>query len=186
VTDALIGTMGLDAADWLKLFGHFLMLSLLAIGGAITTAPDMHRLIVGQQGWLSDAQFSASIALAQAAPGPNVLFVAVLGFNVAGLAGALVTLAGTLLPSTLLTLSVTRWGDKRRESRALRAFTSGLAPLTLGLLLATGWILTEPVRGSLGAMLLVPFTVTLMLVTKISPIWLVAAGALAGVFGMAG
>ena len=75
---------------------------------------------------------------------------------------------------------------KRRESRALRALTAGLSPLTLGLLLATGWILTEPVRGSAGAMLLVPFTVALMLKTKISPIWLVAAGAVAGALGMAG
>ena len=68
----------------------------------------------------------------------------------------------------------------------MRAFTAGLAPLTLGLLLATGWILTEPVRGSPGAMLLVPFTVASMLMTKISPIWLVAAGAVAGALGLAG
>ncbi|HMS04436.1 MAG TPA: chromate transporter, partial [Burkholderiaceae bacterium] len=66
----------LGAADWLTLFTHFLSLSLLAVGGAITTAPDMHRYLVGSQHWLSDAQFNASIAIAQAAPGPNVLFVA--------------------------------------------------------------------------------------------------------------
>jgi chromate transporter len=180
------GAHGLEAGVLLSLFLHFGMLSLLAIGGAITTAPDMQRFVVGDKGWLSDAQFTASVAIAQAAPGPNVLFVAVVGWNIAGLSGVAATLAGSLLPSTTLALSATRWGAQRRESRALRAFTAGLAPLTLGLLLATGWILTEPVRGSLGAMLLVPFTVTLMLVTKISPIWLVAAGALAGVFGMAG
>ena len=86
------------------------MLSLLAIGGAITTAPDMHRYVVDEHHWISDAQFSASIAIAQAAPGPNVLFVAVLGWNVAGPLGALATMAGTLLPSTALTLVATRWG----------------------------------------------------------------------------
>jgi len=69
-------------ASWLDLFTHFASLSLLAVGGAITTAPDMHRYLVGEQGWLSDAQFSSSIALSQAAPGPNVLFVALLGWNV--------------------------------------------------------------------------------------------------------
>ena len=76
------------ASDLLALFGHFLVLSLLAVGGAITTAPDMHRYLVVDQRWLSDAQFTASVALAQAAPGPNVLFVAVLGWNVAGALGA--------------------------------------------------------------------------------------------------
>ena len=68
------------------------MLWLLAVGGAITTAPDMHRFVVDEHHWLTDAQFSASVALAQAAPGPNVLFVAVIGWNVAGPLGALATM----------------------------------------------------------------------------------------------
>ena len=62
--------------DWLQLFLHYMMLSLLSIGGAISTLPDMHRYLVAQQGWLSDAQFNASVSIAQAAPGPNVLFIA--------------------------------------------------------------------------------------------------------------
>ena len=99
---------------------HFLVLSLLAVGGAITTAPDMHRYIVAEHHWISDAQFSASVAIAQAAPGPNVLFVAVLGWNVAGPLGALATMSGTLLPSTALTLVATRWGA-RRQRNARRA-----------------------------------------------------------------
>ena len=65
----------LSAADWLALFVHFMSLSLLAIGGAITTAPDMHRYLVDEQPWITDGQFGSSVALAQAAPGPNVLFV---------------------------------------------------------------------------------------------------------------
>eukprot|EP01136_Pigoraptor_vietnamica_P012035 Opistho-1_new@3875 len=94
--------MMLNQPDLLALFLHFLMLSLLAIGGAITTAPEMHRWLVGEQHWLTDTQFSSSIAIAQAAPGPNVLFVAVLGWNVAGLNGALAAMAGIMLPSTTL------------------------------------------------------------------------------------
>jgi chromate transporter len=110
----------------------------------------------------------------------------VVGWNIAGLAGVAATLAGSLLPSTTLALAASRFGEQRRDSRAMRAFTTGMAPLTLGLLLATGWVLTEPVRSSLGAMLLVPLTVLLLVGTKISPIWLVAMGALAGALGWAG
>jgi chromate transporter len=180
----LIGSHGLSAAEWLSLFSHFMMLSLLAVGGAITTVPDMQRFVVREQGWLNDAEFNACIALAQAAPGPNVLFVAVIGFNVGGLAGVVATMAGTLLPSTTLALSVTRWGDRNRESRGMRAFTTGLAPLTIGLLVSTGWILLQPARShALNAAVLVVFTLLLMLRTRLSAVWPIAAGALAGAMG---
>jgi chromate transporter len=185
----LLGPLGLSATDWLALFGHFLVLSLLAIGGAMTTAPEMQRFIVGHQGWLSETQFSASIALAQAAPGPNVLFVAVIGFNVGGVAGAMATLVGTLLPSTLLTLYATRWGERRRDARLLRAFRFGLAPLTLGLLLATGWILFEPAAAGdarWGSTMLAATTLAVMLRTRSSPLVPIALGAVAGAMGLAG
>jgi len=123
------------------------------------------------------------VAIAQAAPGPNLLFVAVVGWNIAGLAGVAATLAGSLLPSTTLALAAARYGDRYREARTMRAFSAGMAPLTLGLLLATGWVLTAPVRNSWGAMLLVPLTVLLLLKTAVSPIWLVAAGAVVGAMG---
>jgi chromate transporter len=176
-------TTALSAADWLGLFAHFLMLSMLAIGGAIATAPDMHRYVVAERGWLSDEQFTSSIALAQAAPGPNLLFVAVIGWNVAGVVGAAVTMIGILIPSTTLALAVSRWGTQRRNSRGVRAFTAGMAPLTLGLLVATGWVLTEPMRTSIGASALVVATVGTMWRTKLSPTWMIGAGAIVGALG---
>ena len=175
----------LSLADLAALFGHFVVLSLLAVGGAITTAADMHRYLVNEHGWLTDAQFNASIALAQAAPGPNVLFVAVLGYNTAGLAGAALTMLGMLLPSTTLALWASRWGRAHRETHSLRAFTAGMAPLTLGLLLATGWLLTEPSRERPGALLLVALSTLVMARTRWSPIWLVALGAGVGALGYA-
>jgi chromate transporter len=180
------GAHGLDGGVLLDLFLHFGMLSLLAIGGAITTAPDMQRYVVGERGWIDDLQFTASVAIAQAAPGPNVLFVAVVGWNVAGLSGVLAALTGSLLPSATLALAASRYSEQRRDARFVRAFTAGLAPLTIGLLLATGWVLTEPIRSSPGALLLVPCTVAALLNSRLSPVWLVAAGALAGALGMAG
>jgi chromate transporter len=178
----------LSAAELLGLFAHFTLLSLLAVGGAITTASDMHRYVVVQHGWITDTQFSASVAIAQAAPGPNVMFVAVIGWNVAGAWGALATMLGTLLPSTALTLFATRWAARRRDSRGVRAFTSGMAPITVGLLLATGWVLAEPFVADAahrsGAIVLIAVTVLLMLKTRLSPIWLVAMGAVVGAVGL--
>ena len=139
----------MTAADWLSLFLHYLMLSLLAVGGAITTAPDMHRYLVHEQKWLTDPQFSASIAIAQAAPGPNVLFIALLGWNVglnaggmwSALFGMAVSMLGIMIPSTTLTYLAARWGHENRELRGVRAFKQGMAPIVVALLVATGWIL---------------------------------------------
>jgi chromate transporter len=179
-------THGLSAQDLLALFGHFTLLSLLAVGGAITTAPDMHRYVVGERAWLTDAQFTASVALAQAAPGPNVLFVAVVGWNVGGVVGVLAALVGSLLPSATLALAAGRWGDRHRQSRLARAFTAGMAPLTLGLLLSTSWVLLEPTRSHGASIALVLLTVLVMLRSKLSPLWLMAAGALVGALGGVG
>ena len=179
----LWGPQNIGASEWLQLLAHFMVLSLLAVGGAITTVPDMQRFVVQDKSWLTDAQFSNCIALGQATPGPNVLFVAVIGYAVGGLAGVLACLLGTLLPSTTLALAASRWGDKHRHTLAARSFSAGLAPLTIGLLLATAWILLRPAGGSWTVVVLVVSTLWLMLRSKHSPVWAMAAGAAASALG---
>ena len=181
--------------DWLGLFLQYLSLSLLSIGGAITTAPDMHRYLVDQQGWLTDAQFNASIAIAQAAPGPNVLFVALLGWNVGlnaggtltGLLGVLLAMTGILIPSTTLTYLAASWGHRNRELRAVRAFKQGMAPIVVALLIATGWILATANSNSSDNWQLWLVTIVASLLvwqSKIHMLWLLGAGALLGWFGL--
>ena len=192
----------LTAADWLAMLTQFLALSLLSIGGVITTAPDMHRSLVADHHWLTDGQFNASIALAQAAPGPNVLFVALLGWHVglnsggglgngwlgwaSALLGVLLSMLGILLPSTTLTFAASRWGHNTRELRAVRAFKQGLAPVVVALLMATGWILTvahgaPALHWPLWA--LTSVTAIVVWRTKLHLLWLLGAGALAGALG---
>jgi chromate transporter len=170
----------LGAADWWGLFAQFLMLSLLAIGGAIGTAPEMHRYLVEQRHWMTDEQFSAAIAIAQAAPGPNLLFVAVLGWGVAGFLGVCTTMLGMLIPSTTLALAAARWGEARRQTRGVQAFVNGMAPLTVGLVLSSGWILALPSRGDIALLATIAATVVVCLRTKTSPVWLICAGAVVG------
>lgn len=174
-------------SDLPTFFVHFLTLSLLSVGGAMSTAPEMHRFLVAERGWLGDADFTTAIALAQAAPGPNVLFVPVLGFQIAGVVGAAAALVGILLPSTLLSLGVSRWGSRRREVPLVRAFTHGLAPVTVGLTFSSGWVLALPfVRDPAhrwGGLVLIACTALLMLRTRVATMWLIAAGAIAGALG---
>jgi chromate transporter len=172
----------LSAGELAALFGHFLLLSLLAIGGAITVAPEMHRVLVDRMALLTDAQFNASIAIAQAAPGPNVLFVAVMGYQAGGLVAALVALTAIMLPSTTLALAASRWGHARREWRPVQAFKAGMAPIVIALLMATGWILAAATPGWRHLVLTVAAAL-LVWRTRIHLLWLIAAGAVAGALG---
>ena len=175
--------MNLYGADGWALFIHFLAMSMLAVGGAIAVTPEMHRYLVDERGWIDDTQFSAAIALAQAAPGPNVLLVPVLGYVVAGYAGAAVALAGMLIPSTTLALAATRWGLRRREQRGVRAFVAGMAPITIGMLLSSGGVLTQPIAKLPAAWALLAVTIVLSLRTRLNPVWMIALGAAVGAAG---
>ncbi len=181
---ASLGLHGLGWADVAALWLHFMVLSMLAVGGALTTAPDMQRWLVVDQGWIDSAQFTSSVAIAQAAPGPNLLFVALVGWNVAGAAGVLATMSGIMIPSSLLALAAGRYGQRNADSLAVRAFTAGLTPLTLGLLAATAWVLTAPTRDRWGAAVLLLATVLASVRFKVGPMWLIAAGALVGALGL--
>jgi len=178
----------MNTAACAGLFLHFLMLSPMSIGGAITTVPEMHRYLVDQTGWLTETDFTTSIALAQAAPGPNILFVAVLGWNVAGLLGAIAAMGGIMLPSTLLTLSATRWARANREHLGVRAFSAGMMPLTLGLIIATGWLLALPFLRAddhrWSTLALIATTVLLTLKTRLGLVWMVLGGGVLGALGL--
>ncbi|WP_295550207.1 chromate transporter [Limnohabitans sp. Rim8] len=198
----MILELQLSVGDWLALFNHFLSLSLLAVGGAIILAPDMHRFLVEENHWLTDQQFSSSIALAQSAPGPNVLFVGLIGWNVglnagAGLGGGwisvalsalgmLISLLGIMLPSSILTYTTTRWAHKHRDNRGVRAFKLGMAPVVIALLVSTGWLLTashnNPMR-DWPLWVLTMVAMGLVWRTRIHLLWLIGAGAVLGALG---
>jgi chromate transporter len=188
-------SIALSATDWLSLLLHFMLLSLLSVGGAITTAPDMHRWLVQEQGWLADPQFSASIAIAQAAPGPNVLFVALLCWNVGvnagghalGMLGVVLGIAGILVPSCTLTYAAASWGHRNRELRAVRAFKQGMGPVVVALLVATGWVLATGARPRLQdwpVWLLAVAATIIVWKTRLHLLWLLAAGGVLGWFGL--
>lgn len=188
-------SISLTLADWLALFTHFMTLSLLAIGGAITTTPDMHRYLVTDKLWLTEGQFTSSIALAQASPGPNVMFVALMGWNVGlnaggygyALLGVAISMVGIMLPSSTLAFFASRWGHRNRELRAVRAFKQGMAPIVVALLVATGWVLSaahDKPATDWPLWLLTGVTALIVWRTRLHLLWLLGAGALLGAFGL--
>ncbi|NDY93117.1 chromate transporter [Ideonella livida] len=191
----------MSPTDWLDLIWRHLTLSLLAVGGAITLAPALHQYHVGEHAWLSEAEFAQALTLAQAAPGPNALFIALLGWQVGlhsaaggpwwwqglcGLAAALAVLAALLLPSSLLTLTLTRWTQRHRQHLGVRAFRQGLAPVVVGVLGAASMLLLQGQSGGRWPEARWAVAGVVMLLvwrTKLHLLWMLAAGAALGSLG---
>ncbi|WP_431825824.1 chromate transporter [Burkholderia sp. F1] len=171
----------------LSLARHFLLMSLLAFGGGNVTLPETHRYLVDVMHWMTDDQFTALYAIAQAAPGPNMLFVALFGWQVAGVAGALVSMFAMCGPSSLLALLVEKYAPLYRDERWYKVVRSALAPITIGLLLATGYVLaasTVHADNRLADLVLCGAAVLLCLKSRVNPLWFVFAGGLAGYAGL--
>lgn len=176
----MAGEPGLWTLFWL--FGR---LSLLAVGGANATVPEMHRVIVDEGGWMDAATFAQLYALSAASPGPNILFVAVLGLRLAGAAGAVVSLAGILLPATLLAWGVAGLTQRLAGASWLRALQGGLVPVAIGLTLATGLLTAVAAADGAGAAGWPLAAVTVAATAfvwraRFSPLWVLLAGGVAG------
>lgn len=167
-----------------SLLGHFGMLSLLAVGGGGTVIPDMHRYLVEANGWMSDAQFAALYAISQASPGPNILFVALFGWQVAGAGGTFAAMVGMCGPSSLIALGFEYFAGRSPHARWPGLIKRGLSALTIGLLMSTGWVLASSVDHSWTAVAVTLLTIALMLKTRVHPLMLVALGAGAGLLGL--
>lgn len=165
----------------LDLAVQFALLSLIAVGGANTVVPEMHRQAVEIRHWVGDRQFGELYAIAQAAPGPNVMIVALIGQVVAGPLGAVVAMAAMCAPTAVLACAVSRLLDRRARWREL--FEAALVPITVGLVAATAVIVTRAVDHDLVAIVITVAAFALTAFTRVSPLLVLAGAAIAGFAG---
>ncbi len=166
-----------------ELFLEFALLSFVAFGGATALLPEMHRVVVDNHHWLDDTTFTHLYAIAQAAPGPNVLVVTLIGWEIAGLLGALAaTLAMCLPMSVLIYLLIDRW-ESFAGRRWQKAISLGVAPLAVGLVFSGATLIAQAAGFGPAAWGLVAVSVAVNLRTKLHPLWLIGAGALIGLLG---
>jgi chromate transporter len=171
-------------AELAALFLYFMMLAFLAIGGAPSVLPEMHRYVVELNGWMTSAQFTELYTLAQVAPGPNVMYIPLIGWQIAGWAGALVTMISVLVPSATLTLLVAHLQARHSKATLGIAIRRGLTPITIGLIFASGWILLPAANDDWRGHALTALTIALVLRTSVNPLWLLGGGAIAGALGL--
>jgi chromate transporter len=162
----------------------FTLLSFVAVGGVTSVIPEVHRQVVEHARWVSDAEFADLFAISRASPGPNMLIVTLIGWKAAGLAGAAVATVAICGPSCLVTYALSRVWARFHAAPWRAVVQNALAPVTIGLVLAGGYVLTVAAGQSWVAYAITGATVALGTFLDVNPLWVVAAAALLGIAGL--
>lgn len=168
----------------LRLLGNLFIQSMLAIGGIYVIISELQRVIVVENGWLTATEFTSLFALAQAAPGPNTLFVSLLGWRISGLWGGLLATLVFVLPSLVLSGLIARGWSRWAEAHWFSVLRLGLIPLTVGLLASSAILLTEAAGVSAAAVGVTAGAATLTLATRLPPVAILGLAGLLGVLGL--
>jgi chromate transporter len=171
-----LDTLGLLAVQ-------FALLSLFAVGGAMAVLPEIHRQAVDVSHWLTDRQFADVVAIAQAAPGPNIMLVTLIGYQAAGLAGAMVATLAMCAPSCLITFFVSRIFDRFKDAKWRIVVQAGLVPVSVGLFAAGTFVVARAADRNLVAVAITFATAAVSYWTKLSPLWLFATAGALGYLG---
>jgi chromate transporter len=178
--------VGAGADPWtlLDLFVTFARLALVAVGGMQASLPEVYRQTVEVHGWMSAGDVADLVALAQASPGPNGLFVSLIGWRVAGLPGFVVATLALALPPALLAFGMSRVWRRLEGALWLRAVQGGLVPLVVGLMLASGFVSARAADDTLAKVVVTLMVALVVWRTRWNPLWLLVVGGIVGVSGL--
>ncbi|MBI3728906.1 MAG: chromate transporter [Burkholderiales bacterium] len=171
-----------DESPMLDLCLHLSILSMMAVGGGLVMmAPDISHFVVTEKHLVNSTQFASAYTIAQAAPGPNLLFISLVGWLIAGWTGAILTTLAVIIPSTILTLSVISLKTSNYNTRLTAAVRDTFAPISIGFLLATACLFTQLDTASWRTDVITVLTAIIVVRSKLNPVILIAAGAAAGI-----
>jgi len=176
--------MKADGDILVALFVQFAVMALLALGGANAVVPEMHRQAVELRSWMTERQFTDMFAISQAAPGPNVMLVTLIGYHVAGVAGALVTTLAMCGPTAVLAHFLGRTWDRFKDAHWRVAVQAGVVPISVGLVGASAIVLTKAADHSWLAAVITVVTASVMYWTRWNPLLLIGIAGLAGLTGL--
>ena len=176
--------MKADSDILITLAVQFAIMSMLALGGANAVIPEMHRQAVELRGWMTEREFADMFAISQAAPGPNVMIVTLIGYHVAGLGGALVTTLAMCGPTAMLAHFLGRAWDRFKDAPWRVAVQTGLVPISVGLIGASAIVLTRAADRNWVAVIITLATALTAYWTRWNPLWLIGIGAVIGLAGL--
>ena len=161
---------------------YFCLLSLVAVGGLPSVMPEMQRYVVDVRGWVSSEDFLQMFALGQAAPGPNFLIASLIGWKIAGIAGAFVALAAMTGPAAVLAWYVTELWDRFKDSPWRKAIQRAIEPVVVGMIASSGYIIATPEAPDWRLWMIAGGSAAALVLTKWNPLWYLAAGGVIGGF----
>jgi chromate transporter len=167
----------------LTLAGYFALLSLFAVGGANAALPEMHRLAVEVMHWMDDKQFADMFAMAQVTPGPNVIIVTLIGYHVAGVAGALVSTLAMCGPTCAFAFFFGRVWDRFKDAPWRIVVQAGIVPVSVGLIGASAMVVAHAAAQSAIAVLVTIVAAVTSYAVRLNPLWVFAVAALLGLSG---
>jgi chromate transporter len=172
-----------ESATLLTLAGYFALLSLFAIGGANAALPEMQRLAVEVEHWMSDREFADMFAIAQVTPGPNVIVVTLIGYHVAGVLGALVATLAMCGPTCLFAFFIGRIWGRFKDAPWRIAIQAALVPISIGLIGSSAVVVTRAAAQSFAAAAITAVTAIVTYRMRMNPLWIFAVAALLGLTG---
>jgi chromate transporter len=161
---------------------YFALLSIVSVGGIPSVMSEMQRLVVDVQGWMTAAEYTQLFAIGQAAPGPNVLVTALIGWKVAGISGGLVALGAFCAPAAALAYTIGGFWDRMRDAPWRKVIQRALVPITVGFIVSGGYVLATPHGPVWQSALIAGASAAGLYATKINPLWILASGGVLGYF----
>jgi chromate transporter len=161
---------------------YFALLSLVSVGGMPSVMPEMQRVVVEVQGWMSAAEFTQLFAIAQAAPGPNVLVTALIGWKVAGVGGGAAALGAFCAPAAALAYAIGGFWDRMRDAPWRKVFQRALVPISVGFIVSGGYVLATPGGLEWRGALIAGAAAAILSRSKLNPLWILSGGGLLGYF----
>jgi chromate transporter len=166
----------------LQIAFYFALLSIVSVGGIPSVMSEMQRIVVDVQGWMSAAEYTQLFAIGQAAPGPNVLVTALIGWKVAGIAGGLVALGAFCGPAATLAYSIGGFWDRMRDAPWRKVLQRALVPISVGFILSGGYVLATPHGIAWRSALIAVASAAALYATRLNPLWILASGGVLGYF----
>ena len=159
----------------------FLGVAFFSIGGASALIPEFYRQVVSVRGWMTGADFAHMVALAQIAPGPNMMIVSLIGWRVGGVPGMLVSTLAIVGPPSVLAFAVGRGMDRLKDAAWLAAVKGALAPVVVGLMMASGLVTAQAANHAAFLWVLTVASAVFMYVLRRNPLWVIGGGASLGI-----
>jgi len=164
----------------LQLALYFSLLSLVSVGGIPSVMPEMQRIVVDVQGWMTAAEYTQLFAIAQAAPGPNVLVTALIGWKIAGLPGGAVALGAFCGPAAILAYAIGGFWDRMRDAPWRKDFQRALVPISVGFIVSGGYVLATPQGVVWQSALIAGTSAAVLFATRMNPLWILSGGGVLG------